>query len=141
MTFTRTFWAAGIALAVAMGGGSAAFSKAHDQGVADGSCGTDRCATNNTLTPGIVNHNTYQLFVPGGRGSIVSGVDTPGLGSAKKNPDICTSPMGLPTCGVAATGDLTYGQNVVGPRVEAGLNGINGGQGPVTNDSAPGQNK
>ena len=136
----KTFWVAAIGLAIAIGGSSAAFSKAHDQGIADGVCGTDRCAENNGLTPGIANHNTYQLFIPGGRGSIVSGIDTPGLGSGTKNPDICTQPAG-PTCGVAATGDLTYGQNVVRPRVEAGTQGVNGGKGPVTNDSAPGQNK
>jgi hypothetical protein len=128
MRFSAILSVAAIGLAVALGGAEA-LAKAHDQGKADGT---------QPVPPGGASHVNYPL----GRGSIVSGVDTPGLGSGVKNPDICKMPVG-PTCGVAAERelDLTYGQNVVRPRVIAGTNGVNGGKGPVTNDGAPGQTK
>jgi hypothetical protein len=109
---------AAIGLTVALGG-SEALAKAHDQGKADGT---------QPIGPGVA------------RGGIVAGLDTPGIGGRGKG--TCPATTALPTCGVAAAGeDGTYGSIIVRPRVEAGTNGINGGQGPVTNDKAPGQNK
>jgi hypothetical protein len=118
MTVTRILGIAAFGLAVALGG-SDALAKAHDQGVADGT---------QPIGPGVA------------RQGIVAGLDTPGIGGRGKG--TCPATTVLPTCGVAAAGeDGTYGSIIVRPRVEAGTNGVNGGQGPVTNDSAPGQNK
>ena len=84
--------ALGISMAL---GGSAAWAKAHDQGVADGT----------RIDPSAL------------RGGAVAGVNTPGIGSAAFG--LCDAEFGF--CGVVGDPGQTYGQDIVSQQRAQGI--------------------